>query len=483
MTTVEDVAPLGVGIVYFAELEELSDILELSAYGVLEIEPQTFWAVDPAGGFAANVGKLASLAKLPGERLVHSVGLPIGNTLAHDPQALELLAGNARLLGARYLSEHLSFNRVAIAGEKAWTGFLLPPPQTLDGVAVAVEQLRVLRQAVQLPVAFETGVNYFRPQPGEIDDGDYFALIANSADSGILLDLHNLLANERNGRTNVERVIASLPLERVWEVHVAGGHMYRGFYLDAHDGLVSPALRELTEAVVPRLPNLRSIVFEAQPDSLRAVSRAQIDDQRDWLEQLWQLRGTRAAAVRRSAPADELPDVLTAAANVADRERATLARIENAGCGQMDDVDAAAHALVRELIGEARGGTLLRSVPLVSRLLMITIGKAEYLKLLARYCASQRPAMFPIQEASHFLDFAELEMSGTMYLSELIAFERATLSVIADRHPRRVLFPYNPAELLSALQERVPPVVWDRRPFHVEIKPHSVTLHAVGGNA
>jgi uncharacterized protein len=46
--------------------------------------------------------------------------------------------------------------------------------------------------------------------------------------------LHNLWCNQLNGRQQVLDVLAELPLDRVWEVHLAGGKEMDGLWLDAH---------------------------------------------------------------------------------------------------------------------------------------------------------------------------------------------------------------------------------------------------------
>ena len=79
--------------------------------------------------------------------------------------------------------------------------------------------------------------DYLRPRPGELGDGEFFAAVAEQADCGILLDLHNLWCNERDGRQPVRDVLAELRLERVWEVHLAGGEELVGYLLDAHSPL------------------------------------------------------------------------------------------------------------------------------------------------------------------------------------------------------------------------------------------------------
>ena len=472
---------LGVGLVYFSELEELRRSIDLTAYDLLEIEPQTFWSIDAAGGIAVNAGKLAELAQLPTIRLVHSVGLPVGNAAAPSGDALKLLAENVRVLNPPFVSEHLSFNRVAHGKGERWTGFLLPPPQSLDAVAVAVERLRRLRETLGVPVAFETGVNYFPLCDEDMEDGEFFAAVAEHADCGILLDLHNLLANERNGRQSVESVLDAIPFERVWEIHVAGGHLHRGFYLDAHHGLVSRELRLLAEHVVPRLPNLRAIVFEAHPDSLRTIERAQHDEQLEWLRGLWALRGRRAEATH-SVPAraigvrERLPAFAEARTRVAERQRETAERVDRAG--RVED-ESRAYALVRELIGEMRGGMLLKSTPLVTRLLLATLGVKEFQAIFERYCGEISPAMFPAQEGAQFLSFLEGESAEVPCLRETIEFERALLDVVATGQARRAYFPYHPAQLFMALGKRMRPRITDHEPYEIEIRPQGISLRRV----
>ena len=70
------------------------------------------------------------------------------------------------------------------------------------GVDAAVAHVATYHAAATLPFLIETGVNYLRSRPGELSDGTFIASVADGSDCG-LLDLHNLLANERNGREPV----------------------------------------------------------------------------------------------------------------------------------------------------------------------------------------------------------------------------------------------------------------------------------------
>ena len=147
-------------------------------------------------------------------------------------------------------------------------GFLMPPLQTQAQAELAADNIRRRRAATGLPFAFETGVNYFAPRHGEMPDGEFFATVADAADCGILLDLNNLWVNQKNGRAPIEEVLAALPLERVWEVHLAGAEFAHGFWLDAHCGAIDPDLAAIAAEVAPDLPNLGAIIFEVAPDRL-----------------------------------------------------------------------------------------------------------------------------------------------------------------------------------------------------------------------
>ena len=145
-------------------------------------------------------------------------------------------------------------------------------------------------------------------------DGAFAAEVAEAADCGILLDLHNLLCNERNGRQSVAEFCNSIPLERVWEIHLAGGEAAGGFWVDAHSGLVEPALMEIVASIVPQLPALRAIIFEIIPDYIAAVGLAPIGTMLGELNDLWLAHasnGCRALDRSDAIEPAELADMVT----------------------------------------------------------------------------------------------------------------------------------------------------------------------------
>jgi uncharacterized protein len=255
---------------------------------VIEAEPEAFWTPAPGKvGFSSSL--VGALVHLPQPKLLHGVGSPLGGTSSPPSGHMETLARDVAALCPEFVSEHLSFTRFRPNpdGQPIFAGFLLPPLQSEAGVALAAENIRRRRTALNdIPLAVETTVSYLPPAPGEWEDGAFVKATVEAADCGILLDLHNVWCNALNGRQSVETFLDTIPKERVWELHLAGGEIESGFRVDAHSGLVEPELMEIAANLVPGLPQLRAIIFEIMPERVAEVGLAAVG------QQLVQIKGS-----------------------------------------------------------------------------------------------------------------------------------------------------------------------------------------------
>jgi uncharacterized protein (UPF0276 family) len=445
---------LGVGVVYFAGLESW---LEAGAdlVDVLEIEPQPFWYRSPTGArYRLNEHALARFRSDPRPKLVHGVGFPIGGTRAPDEEHVAPFVETATVLGSAWVSEHLSFNRARRGSAELNTGVLLPPVQTDTGVELAVANIRRLQAALPVPFAFETGVSYLRPVPGEMSDGAFFRAIAEEADCGILLDLHNLWANERNGRQRLLDVVAELPLERVVEVHLAGGEPFGDYWMDAHSGPSPRELDALAAEVIARLPCLKAIVFEMLPDYIAARGYTERDflDQLERMHRLWERRGrgpvsapaVRARALDAAAPSprdweDALGGLL---AGDPPHDRLTALLADDPGVG-----------VLRNLVATMRGGMAVTALTLTCRLLMIHLGQARFQALLEAFWAGVPPEPFASDEAAHLGAFLRAQAPPVPHLLEVLSFELAAQRMLIEGAAPPVAFTCDPLPLLTALGE------------------------------
>ena len=94
----------------------------------------------------------------------------------------------------------------------------------MKGYDIQLTQLNKYPSFCQDPFAVEIGVNYLRRRSDELSDGEFVTKVVEGANCGIILDLHNLWTNEMNGRQSIEDFLRQIPLERVWEIHLAGGY-------------------------------------------------------------------------------------------------------------------------------------------------------------------------------------------------------------------------------------------------------------------
>jgi uncharacterized protein (UPF0276 family) len=449
---------LGAGLMFLPGLRPVVELAMLDApdaLGFVEVEPQTI-SVHVAGALRPRPRPDEFLASVDRPVVVHSVGAPVAGSV-HDERMLAPAADYARALDAPWASEHLNFNR-APSGD--FLGFLLPQVQSTAAVGAAARNIARTRELLGVPLAVETPVNYLRPYPGEMSDGQFLAAVAGQADCGLLVDLHNLLCNERNGRQAVLDVLDELPLDRVWEVHVAGGGELDGYWVDAHSGLVDDALWRLAEVVVPRLPNLKALTFEMMPQDYTsgAVPAAAVLEQLRRLDRLWASRGSRdpealappertgtlgrARAAVAALPAEEEWEQALADALAGRPARSALDARMLADPGI---------ALYRKMIRAARVSSVVDVLRLTYRFLALGLGEDAARRRLDGYAAAVPATPAAHDEARRFAAWLRADRPPLPHLDEVVAFELAAVDVQTQGREQVVPFTREPLGLLSAL--------------------------------
>ena len=96
----------------------------------------------------------------------------------------------------------------------------------------------------------------------------FFGELAERTDCAILLDIGHLQSYQVASDRSVLDELGALPVERVVELHVAGGRMEqadsKGVYIDAHERDILPEVWALLTALLPRLPSVRAVCFECE---------------------------------------------------------------------------------------------------------------------------------------------------------------------------------------------------------------------------
>ena len=151
-------------------------------------------------------------------------------------------------------------------------GLLMPPilcPESAQETAANIQQIEAETGLLCLPEN-PPSVIYL----GEMHILDYFASVAEQADCGLLLDCAHLAIFQHARKLPPLAALDNFPLDRVVEMHVAGGSLkdVEGYsYLDDdHSPEPLAATWEILEYVVPRAPNLKAIVFECEHNAPEA---------------------------------------------------------------------------------------------------------------------------------------------------------------------------------------------------------------------
>ncbi|HEY4592102.1 MAG TPA: DUF692 domain-containing protein [Thermoanaerobaculia bacterium] len=194
--------------------------------------------------------------------LLHGIGLSLGSAEGLDAERVRHLARVAEAVSPPWLSEHIAFTRAG----GIEIGHLTPLPFTREAVATLARNVAELKRALPgLPILLENIAYPFALPGAEMSEAEFVRAIIEEADAGLLLDLENVHANARNHQYDPIEYLESLPLERVGEVHLAGGVVHDGQYVDSHTRPVPEESWALLKWLASRTP-VRAVIIERDDD-------------------------------------------------------------------------------------------------------------------------------------------------------------------------------------------------------------------------
>lgn len=261
MTGTSPVAPrqLGVGLGYrpefaqdLAGLRAAVDCIELTVEQYLDTAPERReHIIEVARTFAVTT---------------HSLELSIGTLDGWDEAYAEKVVRFAVDVGARWFSDHLCFTR---SGTTA-IGALTPLYRDRRTAALIAERAARLQASAGIPFLLEN-ITAHLDLGGDLGEGEFMAEIATAADCGILLDLANLSINAQNHGHDPHTYLETFPLDRVVEIHLAGGVSEDGVAYDTHSRETPAEVWELLR-VVTREVGIAAVIIERDQDVPTSVA-------------------------------------------------------------------------------------------------------------------------------------------------------------------------------------------------------------------
>jgi len=166
---------------------------------------------------------------------IHGVGLGLASTDPLDDSHLRQLARLQDRYQPAVVSEHLCWG----SANGVHYNDLLPFPFTNEMLEHVVARVHRVQERLCRPILLEHLSSYVTFEESSLAETEFLTELVGRTDCGLLLDLNNLVVNAANHGIDPERYVASLPVDAIGEIHLAG-HAYdqygdRALCLDTHD--------------------------------------------------------------------------------------------------------------------------------------------------------------------------------------------------------------------------------------------------------
>jgi uncharacterized protein (UPF0276 family) len=153
-----------------------------------------------------------------------------------------------------------------------------PLPFSRAEVERVAGRAAALQDRLRRPLLHENAFYYARFPGSEIAEAEFIAGLVERAQTHLLLDLHNIHSNSVNFEGyDAWAFLRTIPLDRVVEVHLAGGQWIEDWYHDFHCNPVPEPVWEMLAHVLEHAPNLRGVTLEVQGPAHSSRSRP-VDD-------------------------------------------------------------------------------------------------------------------------------------------------------------------------------------------------------------
>jgi uncharacterized protein (UPF0276 family) len=188
-----------------------------------------------------------------GERfpvICHGLTMSLGGRDPFDDAYFRELRGFLAEVGSPWHSDHLCWSSEG----GALLHDLLPVPFTSASAKHVAARVREARDRLEVPMAVENISWYLALGERTRDEPDFVADVLEEADCGLLLDVNNVFVNATNHGFDARAWIDRIPLERVWQLHIAGHEPWDDTLLvDTHGASVRDEVYALLGYVIERV--------------------------------------------------------------------------------------------------------------------------------------------------------------------------------------------------------------------------------------
>jgi hypothetical protein len=218
---------------------------------ILSEKPSVGWFEIISEGFMVDGGRpLEILDQILDQYEVvqHGVGLYPGNADGLDFEHLKRLKKLIARTKTPWISDHLCWGSI----DGTFSHDLLPMPYTTDSAKTIAENLRIVQDYLEIPLAVENVSSYAAFNQDTMREWEYLMEVVHQAEVGILLDVNNIYVSSVNHGFDPMDYVDFIAPEHVMQIHIAGHSKYERFIIDTHDHPVIDPVWELYARAIER---------------------------------------------------------------------------------------------------------------------------------------------------------------------------------------------------------------------------------------
>lgn len=223
---------------------------------------------------------LSQLKKANVPLLYHPSCLNLCGPYPNPTSWIQAVSAHVAAVDSAWLAQDVSICFVGdTPGYSIQLGYFIPPILTRESLAQAADRVREVTDRVTVPLLLEPAPVTF--QLGDMTIFEWLGELARRTDCGLLLDAGHVVSHQlaRGNDSDLIAGLEALDLDRVTEVHVAGGvlfeHVARGgrrrYYQDSHDLPILPETWQVFVALLERCPRLRAVCVECEGSLAQAI--------------------------------------------------------------------------------------------------------------------------------------------------------------------------------------------------------------------
>src|SRR3990167_8843970 len=201
---------------------------------ILEEKPDVDWFEIITENYLVPGGKpLYFLDKIRAHypMVMHGVSMSIGSSDPLDLDYLKQVKLLANRVEPKWISDHLCWT--GVQGKN--THDLLPLPYTEEAVKHVAGRIRQIQDILGRHILIENVSSYLTYNQSVLTEWEFLKEVSERADCMILLDINNIYVSSVNHEFDPLDYIASMPANRIYQIHLAGHSNMGDYIIDTHD--------------------------------------------------------------------------------------------------------------------------------------------------------------------------------------------------------------------------------------------------------